>query len=199
MFHERADDAYEVEPAFLAYMLIEVPVEILSAIFYTIFTMLAVGLYTTATTFFCMVFAVFSLVNVGESIGIAFCSIVHHVGFSVSMTNAVLGIFVVMSGLLSANMPVVLDRINRISPIPYLTRLLATNEFAQTVTFTCTQEEIVSGRCLYRTGSDVLQLLAVNDSFAFEYDRYGLYVGVTAALFVIYRLIAYVVLKVKAG
>eukprot|EP00842_Homolaphlyctis_polyrhiza_P000736 jgi/Hompol1/1663/HPOL_002739-RA len=242
LYYEHSDRTYSVEPFFLAYNLIEIPVEIVSAILYTIFTMAVVGLNTTVLNFVCMSFVVFLLVNIGESIGIAFCSLVQHVGFSVSLTNSVLGnnlptrctvkqplvvsssdprltnpvcnacalslnsknqtlgIFGIMSGILSSNMPVILDRINRISPIPYLARLMTINEFDSTTTFTCTQTEIASGTCIYHTGADVLRLLTSSDNiFTFDSSKFTLYITVGALLGLAYRLISFAVLKWAAS
>ena len=194
---EISDHSYSLEPAFLAYNFIEIPVEIISAILFTVFTMVVVGLNTNATSFFSMAFSVFVLTNVGESIGIMFCSLVHHVGFSVSITNAVLGIFVVMSGFMSANMPVFLDRINRISPVSYVGRLMGINEFSETVMFSCSSEEVAQNLCWYQTGSDVLNILAVEGTNTFRYDQFWVYLGTAAGLLVIYRLLAYGILKMK--
>lgn len=113
------------------------------------------------------------------------------------MTNAMLGVFVAMSGLLSANMPDILDYINYISPIPYITRLLTINEFDASVTFSCTPEEVSTGRCIYPNGEEVLRKLSSSNSFS--YDQFGYFIGIAASLAVIYRATAFVVLKIKAG
>ncbi|KAL2918015.1 hypothetical protein HK105_202429 [Polyrhizophydium stewartii] len=200
LFYEHADRAYSVEPFFLAYNMIEIPIEMFSSLAYTVFAMVIVGINTTVGNFFCMSLAVFCFVNVGETIGIAFCSIVTHVGFSVSLTNSVLGIFVVMSGILSSNMPVVLDRLNRVSPIPYLTRLMAIREFDSSARFTCSEEDVQTGNCIYRTGSDVLRLLTSNDNImGFESDKFVYYITVGVVLTVVYRIAAYALLKWRAA
>ena len=200
LFYEYSDRVYSVASFFLAYNLVEIPVEIVSAVIYTIFTMVVVGLNLSVGNFFCMTLAVFALTNCGESIGIAFCSIVNHVGFSVSITNSVLGIFVVMSGIMSASMPIVLDRINRISPIPYFTRLVVINEFDRYTTFTCTDEETANGTCLYKNGSDVLRLLTSNsDVFQFSYSDFNLYIITGCALLIVYRIISFLILWNRAG
>ncbi|KAJ1340013.1 hypothetical protein BSLG_005337 [Batrachochytrium salamandrivorans] len=198
MYREYADGAYTLAPFFLAYNFIEIPLEIISAVLFTVFAMVVVGLNTTFMTFMCMVFVVFCFVNIGESVGIGFCSVVDHVGFSVSLTNSVLGIFVVMSGILSSNMPIVLDRLNYMSPIPYLTRLLTINEFDHTTVFSCTQDEIASNTCLYHTGADVLALLSGSvDVMPFEGGRFAYYALIGGALTVMYRVIAYAILQWK--
>jgi hypothetical protein len=200
LYSEFSDRAYEMEPFFVAYNLIELPLEIISAFLYTICVMFLVGLNFSLTSFFCMVLAIFALVNVGESIGIAFCSFVNNVGFSVSLTNSVLGVFTVMSGILSAQMPVFLDRFNRISPVPYFARLLLINEFESSKTFSCTVEEIESQNCIYRSGSDVLRLLTSGDDvFKFEYEQFGFYIIVGCILTVVYRILSYLILKARTN
>jgi hypothetical protein len=199
LWYEHSDRAYTVEPFFLAYNAIEIPIEIISSFGYTAFALVVVGLNTTWTAFFCMVLTTFCLVNVGESIGLAFCALVDHVGFSVSLTNSVLGVFTVMSGLMSASMPLFLDRLNRISPVPYFTRLMTINEFDSNARFACTQEEILTRNCLYRNGEDVLRLLTGNsDVFAFESNKFVFYIVVGCAITVAYRLVAYLILKARA-
>ena len=200
LFNEYGDRAYGVESFFMAYNLIEFPIEVLSAIAFTVFTMIVVGLRTTWVTFFCMVLGVFCMVNVGESIGIAFCSLVRHVGFSVSLTNSVLGIFSVMSGLLSSNTPLFLDRFNRISAVPYFARLWIINEFDSQSTFSCTNEELVSFSCFYRNGDDVLKLLtSSSDVFGYDRNLFTMYICVGTGLTVMYRIIAFLFLKFKAS
>lgn len=207
LFSEHSDRAYGVLPFFMAYNMIEVPIEFISGILFTLFAMVLVGLTTSWKTFFCMTFVVLCLVNIGESIGIAFCSIgnsvsvtlVRHVGFSVSITNSVLGIFTVMSGIMSSGMPIFLDRINRISPIPYLARLLVINEFESTSVFTCTLEEIQNQICFYRNGDDVLRLIdPTGDGFSFDRNAFWLYLLVGASLTIVYRFASFVILKYNA-
>jgi hypothetical protein len=66
LYNEFADRAYTVLPFFAAYNLIEIPVEIFSALLYTLFAMVFVGLNTSVATFFSFVFCIFCLVNLGE-------------------------------------------------------------------------------------------------------------------------------------
>ena len=180
--------------------MLEIPVEIISAVLFTVFVMVIVNLNTSVVNFFCFALTIFCLVNLGESIGIIFCSLVMHVGFSVSMTNSVLGVVNVMSGLMSSDMPIVLDGINRVSPVPYFTRLITVNEFDTSSRFTCTTFEIENNQCLYRTGSEVLSLLTSPGSSAMPFDpnQFTLYIVVGCALTIGYRYIAYVILRWRA-
>ncbi|KAI8894891.1 P-loop containing nucleoside triphosphate hydrolase protein [Globomyces pollinis-pini] len=198
LFYEYNDRAYSVESFFLAYNLLEIPVEIVSAFLFTIFTQIVVGLNVSWTNYICMSLAIFGLVNTGESIGIMFTSIVGHVGFSVSMTSCVLGIFTVMSGIMSSDMPLFLDRINRISPVPYFARLMVVNEFDSTSRFTCTTEEKSTQQCLYETGDDVLRLLKGSaDTMSFDPNQVSFYLVVGMALAVFYRLVSYLLLRYR--
>jgi hypothetical protein len=99
LFYEFADHAYSLPSFFLAYNIIEIPIEIISALLFTLFAQYISGLNTTIINYLCYSLAVACLVNLGESMGIAFCSIVQHVGFSVSLTNSLLGALNVMSGI----------------------------------------------------------------------------------------------------
>jgi hypothetical protein len=139
-----------------------------------------------------------ALLNTGESIGIAFCSLVEHVGFSVSITNSVLGAFGVMSGLMSLNMPAFLDRINRISPVPYFTRLMSVLEFTRESKYTCTDQDVAIGTCIYKTGSDVIRSFSPNnDNLTFDPDQVVFYLITGICITIAYRMIAYMVMKYK--
>lgn len=176
---------------------LEIPIEFISACLFTIFAMVIVGLNLSVTNYFCYVLTVFALVNLGESIGIIFCSIVDHVGFSVSLTNSLLGVFTVMSGLMSADMPLVLDRFNMISPVPYFTRLITINEFPSSVTFSCTPQDIAANICIYQNGTDVLNLLAQPGRFSFDPSKFVFYILTGSLLTIAYRILAYLVLKAR--
>ena len=162
------------------------------------FAVVLVGLNLTPETYFSDTYAVFLLVATGESIGIAFCSLIDHIGFSISITNSLLGIFVVMSGLMSSKMPLFLDRLNYISPIPYLTRLITVNEFNSNTIIECTAEEVASQLCFYTNGSQVLSVLTSNENFPFDENQKGFYAGIAVFLFLFYRIMAFLVLKYSA-
>lgn len=199
LFYEYADRSYTVAPFMLSYMVIEVPVEIISSFLFTSFVMVLVGLRTSYLTYFSMSLTVFCLVNLGESIGIVFCSFVEHIGLSLSLTNALLGAFTQMGGLLSSNMPAFLDGINRLSPVPYFTRLLMINEFSNS-NFTCTALETNTGLCLYHTGADVLRLQASNTGvFQFDVNQFNLYIICGVLLTIAYRVLAYLALSYRAS
>ena len=196
--YEYADRVYSVEPFFLAYNVIEIPIEIISALLFTVFVMFVVGMNSSVSNYFIMSLGIFLLVNTGESIGMAICSFVDHIGFSVSLTNSLLGIFTVMSGLVSSDMPVFLDRINRLSPVPYIARMMVVNEFSDSQVYTCTDQDVATMNCLYRNGSDVLKLLVGSGNvFGIDPALLGMYIGVAIFLTVVFRGLAFLVLKVR--
>jgi hypothetical protein len=104
-----------------------------------------------------------------------------------------------MSGIMSSDMPTFLDRINYISPIPYLTRLLTVNEFNSNTVITCTQDEINSNTCFYTNGSQVLTQLTSDDRFSFNEDAKLFYFGISLLLFIIFRIGSFLILKSSAN
>ncbi|KAI8892788.1 P-loop containing nucleoside triphosphate hydrolase protein [Globomyces pollinis-pini] len=194
LFYEYTDRVYSIFPFFLVYSIIEIPLEIIGALLFAVFGLVVIGFNTTVTSFFSMAFSIFCIVNFAESIGIMFCTLVNDVGFSVSVTNAVLGLFVSMSGILSSNLPIFLDRINRASPVPYFTRLIAINEFVDSAVYVCDEGE----SCIYRNGTDVLKKLTSNeDVFSFEVDDFQYYIYGGLLVTVSYRILAFIVLKIR--
>ncbi|KAI8902367.1 P-loop containing nucleoside triphosphate hydrolase protein [Globomyces pollinis-pini] len=198
LFYEYSDRTYSVLPFFLAYMAIEIPIELGSSFVFAFFALYVVGLKTTILSFLSMALTSFCLVNFGESIGIAFCSAVDHFGLSTNLTSSVLGVFSIMTGLLSSNMPLILDRINRVSPVPYFAHLLAANEFTSKITFTCTDEQVLTQQCLYKNGTDVLKLLTASDDlFTFNENDITYYIVAGVGITIAYRFATFIFLKIR--
>ncbi|KAI8892529.1 P-loop containing nucleoside triphosphate hydrolase protein [Globomyces pollinis-pini] len=197
--HDHADRIYSVEPFFMAYNIVTFPFELVGALVCTIMAMYIIGLNTTVVTFISFMVSVFCFSNLGESIAIMFCTFSDNVGLSVSLTNSVLGVFLVMSGLLSSNMPVFLDRINRLTPIPYFTRLMTINEFHSDMEFTCTPVEKLMKQCIYHNGTEVLRLLSPNPNlFTFDPSQFHYYLVCGIVTTISYRILAYILFKIRA-
>ena len=192
-YKEHDERAYSTTSFFLAYTINEVPFEVVSSLLFALLADLAVGLQRTPQLFFAIAANVFCITNCGESIGIIFNTLFQHTGFSVNVTNSVLSIGVIMSGIMSTNMPAVLDGINFISPTKYALQNLAPYSLAG-VNFTCEDwQRLPSGRCLIETGHDVLKLYRMDGNVPWK----SLVALVVATL--IYRLVAYVTLLLKMG
>lgn len=95
----------------------------------------------------------------------------------------------VMAGVMSINMPKVLQGFNYLSPLRYMIRNLGPYSL-RPIIFTCNDNQrLPDGRCIIETGKDVLQLWKLDTNPAVNIAL----LGVCA---VAYRFIAYVLLKV---
>lgn len=187
-YKEHDDGAYSTSAFFLAYTTNEVPFEIITCMLFSLLGDLAVGLPRTARFFFIMSANVLFITNSGESIGIIFNTLFQNSGLSVSIMSTVLSFGVIMSGILSSNMPAVLKGINYISPMKYSAQSLATASL-EGVRFTCQDwQRLPDGRCPVETGDDVLRLYALQGNVVWK--NMVAMAGVTIA----YRLVAYFVL-----
>lgn len=192
-YKEHDDRAYSTTSFFSAYTVNEVPFEVASSILFALFADLAVGLPRTPQLFFVVAANAFCVTNCGESIGIIFNTLFQYTGFSVNVTSSVLSIGVVMSGVMSTNMPAVLNGINSISPMKYALQNLAPYSLAG-VEFTCEDwQRLPNGRCPIETGHDVLRLYRMDGNVPWKN------LVALAAATVIYRLVAYVTLLLKRG
>ncbi len=136
------------------------------------------------------------MVNVGESLGIIFCTFFEHVGIAVTFTNLMLALFSMMAGIISPDMPDFLKYINYISPAPYAAKVMIQQEF-KGISFTCSASQgmmLPNGTlaCFVPNGEKALAL------YGFE-SQTGFYINLVYLLlcFIGYRLVAYAILKLK--
>jgi hypothetical protein len=93
-----------------------------------------------------------------------------------------------MSGVMSIDMPDVLQGFNYLSPLRYVIRNLVPYSLKD-IEFTCKDSQrLPDGKCTIETGKDVLRLYALDTNPAINIMA----LGVCA---VVYRLLAYVLLK----
>eukprot|EP00762_Andalucia_godoyi_P008436 ANDGO_04685.mRNA.1 putative ABC transporter ATP-binding protein/permease YOL075C len=156
-YREEVDGTYSSWAFLWAYMLVEVPFEIVSCLVFTAFAGPVTGLQYSGPTFIILAFVVFCIMNVGESIGIIFCTMVQHVGFSVTLLSLVLSLSTVSAGLMSINFPLAIEYLNHISVLFYAAKVMAKNEF-DGLSFTCNSSQQINGQCLYTRGQQVLDL-----------------------------------------
>ena len=189
-YREHDDGTYSVEAFFLQYLTLEIPFEVGTSFIFAILVVLASGLPRTAEMFFACFFNCFCIVNYGESLGIMFNTLFDHTGFAVNIASVFLSMAQVMGGVMSIGMPAVLKGFNYLSPIRYMIRCLGPFSL-RPVTFTCEEfQRDTSGRCFVQTGYDALRLYDIDVD---PVTNLAALAGAT----VIYRLIAYVLLKVK--
>lgn len=158
--------------------------------------------------FFACFFNCFCIVNYGESLGIMvsflhprneisislilaqFNTLFSHTGFAVNIASVFLSLAQIMSGVMVINMPTALQGFNYLSPLRYALRNLAPYSLRD-ILFTCNNlQRLPNGRCIIETGKDVLDLYDLDTNP--ELNLIGL-----AACVVIYRALAYVLLKMK--
>jgi len=135
-------------------------------------------------------YVAFGLIFSGESFGILFCSIFYEPGFSLNVTSLIFSIMICMSGILSANMPTLLQGLNYASIMKYSVELTMVN-VVKDASFNCSAEEIATGQCTIENGQQLL------DVFGFSTNDFVLNIIVVFALIFIYRVIAFLALKFK--
>jgi ABC-type multidrug transport system permease subunit len=191
-YREDDDGVYSVEAFMATYTILEVPFEIFSCVVFGLLGALAVGLPRTVTMYFVTVFACFGIVSCGESLGIMFNTLVGHTGFAVNIMGIVLSVATLMAGILSIDMPDLFKGTNYLSPIRYATRAVAPYSL-EGVEFTCNSvQRLPDGSCPIETGQDVLDLYKFNADPVVN-------IGALAACVVIYRLLAWALLKAMRG
>jgi len=191
-YREHDDGTYSVSAFFVQYLTLEIPFEIFTSFIFAILVDLAAGLPRTTQLFFVCFFNCFCIVSCGESLGIMFNTLFEHTGFAVNLTSVFLSVAQFMSGVLSINMPRFLQGVNYLSPIRYAIRNLAPYSL-KGIVFHCTNaQKLPDGTCPVTTGLQVLKLYDLDTNPAVNIAALG-------ACTVVYRLLAYVLLRIKRG
>nr|KMM64532.1 ATP-binding cassette sub-family G member 8 [Coccidioides posadasii RMSCC 3488] len=188
-YREESDNCYSVEAFILQYTSLELPFEIASSLIFGVVAAFAVRLESSVKMLFILAFNCFCIVSCGESLGIMFCTLFSHVGFSVNITSVLLSISTVLGGVLSLNVPAVLQAFNHLSPIKYSVSNLAPYAMTGQV-FTCTNaQRLPNGNCPIETGEQVLMLYNQDDKDP------AINVMALGLVAIGYRLVAYLLLK----
>ncbi|OAA57750.1 ABC efflux transporter [Cordyceps fumosorosea ARSEF 2679] len=188
-YREDDDGVYGVDAFLLSYTVLELPFEVLSCLVYGLFSTFAVRNPETASLYFAAFFGCFGVVSCGESLGIMFNTLFAHTGFAVNIMGVFLSVANGMAGVLSINMPGAFNALNYLSPIRYATRAMAPYAL-RGVDFHCTAEQALpDGSCPVTSGEQVLEL------YNFDVDP-NVNAYCLLACVVIYRLIAWVLLRV---
>lgn len=189
-YREEDDGAYSVEVFLSTYSLLEIPFEICTSVVFGFLAAYAINMKRTIEMALINAFNVLCIVSCGESVGILFNTFFGHVGFSVQLTSIMLSISTVLGGIMSLNVPSFLQALNHLSPIKYAIANLAPYAMEGQY-FTCSDaERLANGQCPISTGKDVLDLYNLDKSANLNL------MGV-AVCTVVYRIVAYAVLKLK--
>ncbi|THU89231.1 P-loop containing nucleoside triphosphate hydrolase protein [Dendrothele bispora CBS 962.96] len=191
-YQEYTDNAYSLEAFMLAYICFEVPFEIFASLLFSLLGCIAANLRRTIAMYFVVALNCFCIVNCGESLGIVFNTLFSdETGLALNLTGVFMSIAQFMGGLMSVDMPGFLRGVNYISPLKYATANLM-GYALRGVQFHCDDsQKLPDGSCIFGTGEDVLKLYGLED--VDEAKMLGALVGVT----VIYRLVAYGILKAR--
>ena len=92
-YREYVDGDYSALSFFLAYFIIAIPFLIVTALGISALMVFAVGLQPTASALLIFTGVVFCFIFTGECVGVIFCSLFMHVGFSVNIMSVVISIF----------------------------------------------------------------------------------------------------------
>lgn len=190
-YEEYLDEVYGIAPFFLAYMTLELPLAALAAVVYAAFTVMVCGLPRTAGNFFGTMYCSFLIATCGESLGIMTNTLFERPGFVVNCISVILSIGTQLSGLMSLHMSRVLKGINYLNPLNYTSMIIINLAFPSALKLTCEDAgRNPDGSCIFSNGQEVL-------------EGYGLvknvqkYLGIIVCVAVIYRLLAYWLLKAK--
>lgn len=189
-YREDEDDLYSLEAFFVSYSILEIPIEVLSALFFGVITVLGVGFPRTPSLVFIFAFNAFCVVNCGESLAIILLTFISHAGLAVSLCCILISISVHLTGIIAITIPGFLGGLNYISPLKWLIGNL-TPYSLHGVTFTCTEaQRSPNGRCPIETAQQVLELYQQDHNAS-------MFLAILAGVTVGYRLLAYVVLKAR--
>ncbi|KAK2788682.1 hypothetical protein FQN53_003191 [Emmonsiellopsis sp. PD_33] len=188
-YREQADNCYSIEAFILQYTSLEVPFEIIASLVFGVATAFAINMRRTVKMFLIAAFNCFCIVNCGESLGIMFCTLFSHAGFAVNVTSILLSIANILGGVMSLDVPDVIQALNHLSPVKYSLANLAPYSISGH-TFTCSDaQRLPDGRCPIETGEQVLQLYNLDKNAEMNLMALGVCT-------IIYRLVAYALLKV---
>jgi hypothetical protein len=92
-YREFLDNCYPALAFFAAYFLLTLPIVALAAVAISLLMTCAVGLKCSLEANYYFTFVVFCFLFVGECLGVLFCSLFYHVGFSVNVMSVIISLF----------------------------------------------------------------------------------------------------------
>ncbi|TFK50026.1 P-loop containing nucleoside triphosphate hydrolase protein [Heliocybe sulcata] len=183
---------YSAATFILSYTIQEIPMQLVSAMLYSVIMLAGMNLQLNARIYFEYVVGVFGLLNFGESIGIIFSSWVINGGLSVSIVSSALSILSQTSGIMSATLPKWLQVVAWAGALTYQARVAFINEFSG-LQFSCTEAEISSGECLAVSGEQMIE------TFGFKDRNTAKFTGLLLVLITIYRLLAFLAVRLRVA
>lgn len=210
-YREYVDGYYTARSFVMTYFAIAIPILIVSAFGVSLLMVYAIGINPgNSTAWLAFTYVLFCFMFTGESLGIMFCSVFQHVGFSLNIVSAVITIFskcnfryfvfcftyyvfcslANTAGFFSLSMPLFIVIFSYISPISWGSYILSNIAF-EDETFSCTDDEQTNGSCL-ATGDAVLDL------YDFNQAQMPLHYIIIGAVTAGYWLLAVIAVRVSA-
>ncbi|GAA5989967.1 hypothetical protein JCM5350_002350, partial [Sporobolomyces pararoseus] len=191
-FHEHKSSArHSVLTFLLAYTVQETVVSIISSFLFSVIFIWGMNMQSSGRIFVEFWFSSYALISFGESIGIMFCAYFNG-GLAVSLVSAGITLLAQLNGVISASLMEWLKVIGWIAPMKPQAWLIAINEFVN-LRFNCDQASIQSGACIATNGEQVL------DVFSIPYSGSGKFLGILIALVVIWRIFAWIALRLRTA
>ncbi|KAF9400908.1 hypothetical protein BGX21_003203 [Mortierella sp. AD011] len=204
-FREISDGRYSTTSFLLSYMINELPLSLISASFSAGIIFLVTGLQTNATSVASMVLVMFAYITTGESLGIAYSACFRAKGgLGVAFMNSTVLWMSFMAGFLVPKLPLVLRYFKYASIFSYSAKIVSLNEFrglsvisdnSGSSDFIAKNMEMATRPQLsipFQNGEAVLQFLN------FETQSLQMSIGMLIALMVVYRVMAWAALVVRA-
>ena len=198
-YSEHKDGVYGLTLFIIVYTILEVPLEIISCTIFGMMSVFVVGLNgdgtgtAMATMWGFVSLATFATVSAGESLGTIFNTLfANHAGFAINVTGVLLAVAQTMQGILSIDMPAVLEGANWLSPVRYIPKTVGPPSL-RGVEFTCRDDQQIGGQCPIQSGEQVLELYKLNNV------NEHVMIGALLATAVAYRLLAWLVLIAVKG
>ncbi|KAK0187348.1 P-loop containing nucleoside triphosphate hydrolase protein [Armillaria mellea] len=190
-YREYDDGVYSVEAFLTSYTALELPFEIVTALVYSLFVSISANLGRTIPIFFITALNGLCIVNAGESLGMVVNTfLTQDTGLALTITNILMSIAMYIAGLMSLNMPTFLKDLNKLNPLGYYIRNMMPYVL-RGQTFTCGDDQrLTDGSCAISTGEQALEIFNLKDVNA------HLNLCAVVVSTVVYRLLAYAVLKV---
>nr|QFR37220.1 ABC transporter [Cyberlindnera americana] len=190
-YHEHNDRVYGTLPFFLSYILVEIPFDIFASLLVACFFGPIIGLPRTVEMYFALAYCAMMTLMCGESLGIITNTLFTEPGFAVNAVSVILSIGTFMAGIMSLHMNSFLKGVNYMSPLKYMMVILLNMGFPDDLEFSCDSTTMdSSGNCIMGNGKEVLESYGLK-------QKYTSYFGVLLCVTVIYRGIAYILLRLK--
>lgn len=188
---------YRVDVYFFCKMVAELPLFVFIPVLFTAVVYFMVGLYESVDAFFICCGVLILVANISVSFGYVISTAANSVNTALAIAPPLLVPLIMFGGffLNAGSVPDYFIWLEYLSWFKYANELLAINQWQNIGTIECPANNTANpcdSRCLFRDGD------AVIDYLKFDSDNTVLDVCVLAGLLVGYRLIAFVILFIKA-